>query len=184
MSRYLYPFFQNLVEEPSFLRKPYPHRLVASFIGALDNLTSQSKAKMENLFLDINTLVKIRLGSILGKLIQRHNQREQIRRFDMNQDDCENKKSASTHFLQIQKTQVIELHEYFEQHCNVIPVFGFNCAKDDLNLFKTFFLPIPVNERDFELTVIKKANQFISFKFGDIMNFLDGATSVVSFLKA
>ena len=40
-----------------------------------------------------------------------------------------------------------------------------------------------------ELTVIKKANQFVPFKFGDvqlldIMNFLGGATSLDSFLKA
>ena len=49
-------------------------------------------------------------------------------------------------------------------------------------------LPILVYERDIEATVIKKANQFILFKFGDIqrldrMNFLGGATSLVSFLK-
>ena len=50
-------------------------------------------------------------------------------------------------------------------------------------------LPILVNEQDIEPTVIKKANQFVSFKFGDIqlldiMNFLGGATSLDSFLKA
>ena len=40
-----------------------------------------------------------------------------------------------------------------------------------------------------EPTVIRNANQFVSFKFGDvqlldIMNFLEGATSLDSFLKA
>ena len=50
-------------------------------------------------------------------------------------------------------------------------------------------LPILVNERDIEPTVIKKANQFVSFKFGDIqlldiMNFLGGATSLDFLLKA
>ena len=50
-------------------------------------------------------------------------------------------------------------------------------------------LPILVNERDVEPTVIEKANQFVSFKFGDIqlldiMNFPGGATSLDSFLKA
>ena len=50
-------------------------------------------------------------------------------------------------------------------------------------------LPVLVKERGIEPTVIKKANQFVSFKFGDIqllhiMNFLGGATSVDSFLKA
>ena len=68
-------------------------------------------------------------------------------------------------------------------------MFGFNSAKYDLNLIKSYLLPTLVNERDFELTVIKKANQFISFKFDDIQllnikNFLGGATSLDSFLKA
>ena len=53
----------------------------------------------------------------------------------------------------------------------------------------SYLLPILVNERNIEPTVIKKANQFISFKIGDIqlldiMNFLGGATSLASFLKA
>ena len=68
-------------------------------------------------------------------------------------------------------------------------MFGFNSAKYDLNLIKSYLLPIVVNERDIEPTVTKKANQFISFKFGDIqlldiMNFLGGATRLESFLKA
>ena len=50
-------------------------------------------------------------------------------------------------------------------------------------------LPNLVNERDIEPTVIKKANQYISFNFGDIqlldvMNFPGGATRLDSFLKA
>ena len=68
-------------------------------------------------------------------------------------------------------------------------MFGFNSAKYDLNLIKSYLLPILVNERDIEPTVIKEANQFISFKFGDvqlldIMNFHGGATSLDSFLKS
>ena len=50
-------------------------------------------------------------------------------------------------------------------------------------------LQILENEQDIEPTVIKKANQFVSFKFGaiqllNIMNFFGGATSLDSFLKA
>ena len=68
-------------------------------------------------------------------------------------------------------------------------MFGFNSAKYDLNLIKSHLLPIRVNEHDIELTVIKKANQFNSFKFGDIQllhtkNFPGGATRLDSFLKA
>ena len=68
-------------------------------------------------------------------------------------------------------------------------MFGFNSAKHDLNLIKSYLLPIVFNERDIEPTVIKKANQFISFKISDIqlldiLNFLGAATSLDSFLKA
>ena len=50
-------------------------------------------------------------------------------------------------------------------------------------------LPIFVNERQIEATFITKANQVISFEFGDvrlldIVNVLGGATSLDSFLKA
>ena len=66
----------NLVEEPIFLCNSDPHHLVASFIGILENLASQSKAKMKNLFLDIETTIRIKLGSILEKLTQHHNRRD------------------------------------------------------------------------------------------------------------
>ena len=87
------------------------------------------------------------------------------------------------------KNQLIDLQESLERYCNVLPVFGFNSAKYDINLIKSYLLPILFNERDIERTVIKKANQFISFKFGDIqlldiLNFLGGATSLDSSLKA
>ena len=87
------------------------------------------------------------------------------------------------------KNQLIDLKETLESYCNVLPVFGFNSAKYDLNLINPYLLPILVNERDIEPTVIKKANQFVSFKFSaiqllDIMNFLGGATNLDSFLMA
>ena len=68
-------------------------------------------------------------------------------------------------------------------------MFDFNSEKYGLNLVKSYLLPVLVNERDIEPTVIKKANQFNSFKFGDIplldiMNILGGATSLNSLLKA
>ena len=157
-------------------------------LDPLENLASQSKAKMKNLFPDIETTIKTELGSILEKLTQRHIRREHAR-FDMSQDDCDNEISASTQFLQIQKNQLIDLQESLERYCNVSPVFGFNSAKYHLNLIKSYLLPILVNERDIEPTVIKKGKQFLSFKFGyfqllDFLNFFGGATSLNSFLKA
>ena len=178
----------NLVEEPIFFYNSDPHHLVSSFIGTLEDLASQSSAQRKFLFFDIETTIKSKLGSILEKLTQRHEVREHAR-FDMSQDDCDNETCASFQFPQIQKNQLIDLQESLELYCKVLPVFGFNSTKYDLNLIKSHLLPIPVKERDIEPTVIKKANKFISFKLDDIqlldmMNFLGGATSHDSFLKA
>ena len=101
----------------------------------------------------------------------------------------EDEKDSSTQFLQMQKNQLIDLQVQFERYCNVLPVFGFNSAKYDINLIKSYLLLILVNDRDIEPTVIKKANQIVSFKFGDIQlldikNFLRGATILDFFLKA
>ena len=87
------------------------------------------------------------------------------------------------------KNQLIDLQESLERFSNFLPVFGFNSAKYDLKIIKSYLLPILVNERDIEPPVIKKANQFISLKRGDfqllfIRNFLGGATSINLFLKA
>ena len=85
--------------------------------------------------------------------------------------------------------QIFDLQEHFERYCNALPVFGFNSAKYYNDLIKSYLLPILVNERDIELTVIKKFIQFVSFKFGDvqlleIIIFFGGATSLDFFLEA
>ena len=95
----------------------------------------------------------------------------------------------STQFLQMLKNQLIDLQDHFERHCNTLPVFGFNRAKYDILLIKSYLLPTLVNEQQIEPTVIKKANKFVSFKFGDvqlldIMNFLDRSINLDAFLKA
>ena len=88
----------------------------------------------------------------------------------------------------MQKKQLIDLQEHFQRYCNTLLVFGFNRAKYDINLIISYLLPFFVNERQIEPAVIKKDNQFVSFKFGhvqllDNMNFLGGSTSLDSFLK-
>ena len=54
---------------------------------------------------------------------------------------------------------------------------------------KSYLLPLVFKNRGFEPRVIKKANQFVHFKFGDvqlldILSSLGGATSLDFFLKA
>ena len=143
----------NLVKEPFFLCNSDPHHLVTSFIGALENLALQSETIMKNLFSDIETTINVKLGSILEKYTQRHNRREQA---DL--DDCDNVNCASTQFLQIQKKQLIDLQKHLERYCNVLPIFGFNSAKHNLNLIESYLLPILVNERNIEPTVKKRTS--------------------------
>ena len=179
----------NLIPEPIFLCNSNPHHLISSFITALEGLATQSKAQMKLNSIEVETAIKIKLCAILEQLNQRRNQAERMSNFA---DDCmveEEEKDLTTQILQMQKNQLIDLQEHFESYCNVLPVFGFNSAKYDIKLIKSYLLPILVNDRDIEPTVIKKANQFVSFKFGDIqlldiMNFFGGATSLDSFLKA
>ena len=177
----------NLFPEPIFLCNANPHHLISSFNTALEGITTQSKTQMKLNFIEKGTSIKVKLCALLEQLNQRRNRAERVSNFV---DDCivEQEQDLSTPFLQMQKNQIIDLQEHFERYCNVLPVFGFNSAKYDTHLINSYLLPILVNERDIEPTVIRKANQFVPSKFGefqllDIMNFLDGATSLESFIK-
>ena len=141
-------------------------------------------------FLEIETAIKSKLTRTLEPLNERRCRNQRVFEFDDHcfEDDNE-EKDASTQFLQMQKNQLIELQEHLERYCNVLPVFGFNSAKYDINLIKSYLLPILTNGRNMEPIVSRKANQFVSFKFGDVQlldikKFLGGATSLDSFLKA
>ena len=181
----------NLIPEPIILCNSDPRHIVSSFVSALEGLATQSKAQMKLRFIEVETAIKVKLSSILQQLNQRHSQRERVIEYDNDEffNDTAEEKELSTQFLQMQKKHLIDLQEHFERYCITLPVFGFNSAKYEINLIKLYLLPILVNEQQIEPTVIKKANQFVSFKFRDvqlldIMNFLGGATSLDSFLKA
>ena len=178
----------NLITEPIFLCNANPYHPISSFITALEGLATQSKAQMKLIFIEAETAIKIKQCAILEQLNQRRNRAERVPNFV---DDCvlEEEEDLSRQLLQMQRNQIFDLREHFERYCNVSPVFAFNSAKYDIYLIKSYLLPIHVNERGFEPTVIKKANLFVSFKFGDIqllnnMIILGGATSLDSFLKA
>ena len=94
-----------------------------------------------------------------------------------------------TYLLSSCKCKKNQLIEQFECYCNVLADLGLNSAKYDLNIIKSYILPILFNELDTEPTVIKNTNQFVSFKLGDIqlldiMIFLGSATNLDSLLKA
>ena len=180
----------NLIAEPLFLCNSNPRDLVESFIDAVEGLATQSKAQMKLKFLEIETAIKSKLSPTLESLNERRCRNHCVFEFEDHcfEDDNE-EKDASTQFLQMQKNQLIELREHLERYSNVLPVFGFKSGKYDINLIKSYLLPILINERNMEPIVIEKTNQFVCFKFGDfqlldIMDFLGGATSLDSFFKA
>ena len=150
----------NLIPDPFFLCSANPLNLISSFLTALEGLAAQSKAQMKLSSIEVETAIKMKLCAVEEQL----NRAERVSNFV---DDCivEEEKDFSTHFLQMKKCQLIDLQEQFERYCNVLPVFGFNSAKYDINLIKSHLLPFLVNERDIEPTVIMKANQFVSLKF-------------------
>ena len=132
----------NLIPEPIFLCSANPHHLISSFVTALEGLATQSKAQKKLNFIEVETAIKIKLFAILEQLIQRRNRAERMSSFV---DDClveEEEKDLSTQFLQMQKNHLFDLNEQFELYCNVLPVFGFNSAKYDINLIKSYLLPI------------------------------------------
>ena len=142
-------------------------------------------------FIEVETAIKIKLSLILEQLNQRHNQRKRVIDYDNDEyfNDTAGEADLSTQFPQMQKNQLMGLQEHFERYWCTLPIFGFNSAKYDINLIKSYLLPIFVNKQQIELTVVKKANQLVSFKFADvqllyIMNLFGGATSLDSFLKA
>ena len=120
---------------------------------------------MELKFFEVEeTAIKIKLCQILEQLNHRHNQAETVIELV---EDCtvtSEEQDLSTRLLQIQRNQKVNQQEHFERYCNVLPVFEFNSVKYDLNLIKSYWLPILVKERDMEPTVIKKANPFVSLK--------------------
>ena len=107
--------------------------MVESFVVALESLAAQSKAQMKLQFLDIETSIKSRLNAIFAVLNERCGPRESVLEFE---DECleVEAKNVSTQFLQMQKNQLLDLREHLERYCNVLPVFGFNSSKYDINL--------------------------------------------------
>ena len=183
----------NLNDEPTFSCDPVSKVLVSNFIYSLETLAKKSKSETNLKILNIETAIKNKLDRNMFTL----NQRGQCF-FNTSfryEDDCiedtddDDEENAWTQFLSMQKNQLFDLRKPCERYVNTLPVFGYNSAKYDLDLIKTYSLPIFVSEKQIEPTVIKEAKIFISVNFGnlqflDIMNFLGGATSLDSFLKA
>ena len=180
----------NLLDKPIFLCDKNPQSLIFEFVANLELLAEKNKTEMRSKFLEAENNIKKRLHTIFSILIERVSfTKSESREYE---DECienEEETNASTHFLRIQKNQLIDLMQHLERYTNTLPVFGFNSDRYDINLINSYLIPYLINEKEIEPSVIKKANDFVSFKFGDvqlldIMKFLGGATTLDSFLKA
>ena len=75
------------------------------------------------------------------------------------------------------------------QRNTFIPIFGFKSGRYDYILIKPYSIPYLTRDEEQEISVIKKGNDFMSFKFADvqlfdIMKFMGGATTLDFFLKS
>ena len=83
----------------------------------------------------------------------------------------------SKQLLRIQKKSADRLETAFRALC--LYLTGVKSVRYDLKFIKSFLIPYLIYDEEIEPTVIKKANDFISFKFGgdqflDIVKFLGG----------
>ena len=124
-----------IITMPIFLCNSNPRNLVESSIDAVEGLATQSKAQMKLKFLERETAIKSKLSRTVESLNERRCRNQRGFEFEDHcfEDDNE-EKDASTQFLQMQKNQLlVEIQEHLERNCNVLPMFGFNSAKYDIN---------------------------------------------------
>ena len=98
----------NLLQEPIFLCNRDPRTLIVSFVEALEELASRSKAEMLQKFSSIENAIKNRVSSIFEKLNGRKD--ESTPMFELQYIEEE---EIDTQFLQIQKNQLLELQQHF-----------------------------------------------------------------------
>ena len=145
----------TLRAKPIFLCNSNPRDLVESFCDAVEGIATQNKAQMKFKFLEIETAIKSKLTRTLESLNERGCRNQRVFDFEDHcfEDDNE-EKDASTQLLQMKKNKLIELQEHLERYCNVLPKFVLDSAKYDINLIKSYLLPILINGRNMEPIVI------------------------------
>ena len=160
----------------------YLYRYQSLQIFWTNQLSAKNKADLRPKFLAVKTEIETRLSDVSSRL-------QIISETQPSISSETSNSNATKNFLRIQPKHLLDLQRHFNNFVDTLPVFGFNNGKNQLNLIKAYLIPNILNDRDIQSTVIKKANQFISLKFSDIqflyiLNFLGGATSLDSFLKA
>ena len=83
--------------------------------------------KMRKKFQDIEVAVNERMKQIFDQLSER-GKNYSSENFEYEDECIEHSEEAdmSTHFLRIQKNQLIDLKQHLERYLNTLPIFGFN----------------------------------------------------------
>ena len=174
--------FSKLLDEPVFLCKNDPNRLIISFVAQLETLAAKNEADWRPKFLAVEAEIKTRLSDVSSRL-------QIISETQPNISSETGDSNATKNFLRIQQKQLLDLQRHINNYVDTLPVFGFNSGKYDLNLIKAYLIPHLLNDRAIQPTVIKKQiNLFppnsVIFSFSIFFYFLGGATSLDSFLEA
>ena len=152
--------------------------MVTLFVDALENLSNESRDQMQSRFADVTSAGYEKLEQLSDQIILKESGSTKMSAQEFSQK-----------ILNQRKWDLLNLKEALDNYISTFPVFGFNSGKCDLNLIKSYLIPNLIKEKGLQPSVIKKTNHFISFKFGnmqmlEIMNFIGGATTLDSFLKA
>ena len=125
----------------------------------------KSIAEMRSKFVEIENNIKKRLHTIFSILNERANfNKIEAREYEDEFIEDEGETDASTHFLRIQKNQLIDLMQHLERYTNTLSVFGFNSGRYDINRFRSYLILKFINEKEIEPSVIKKANDLFPSK--------------------
>ena len=110
----------NLLDKPIFLCGKHPQSLIIDFVANVELLAEKNKTEMRSKLLEIENNIKKRLHTIFSILNERVSfNKSEAREYE---DECienEEETDASTHFLRIQKNQLIdfatsrEIHQFF-----------------------------------------------------------------------
>ena len=183
-----------MLPEPSLIGYNGSRSLVSTFVTTLKNYAEKIRLEMSLIFHDMGQTIKRKLERVRAVINKKRGTTAcslDLEGKTLIETDNEHNETIadSTQFQLTQENKSIELQDQLQRYVNTLPVFGFNSAKYDLNLIKPYLVPVLVNEKELQPAVVKTANQFVSFKFDniqdlDITNFLGGATSLDSFLKA
>ena len=179
------------LDKPIFLCDKDPQSLIIDFVANLELLAGKkTNPKCDQNFWKLKITSRSDYTQfsayLVSELVSIRVKQENTK---MNVSRMRKKQTHPLTFLGLKKNQLIDLMQHLERYTNTLPVFGFNSGRYDINLIKSYLIPYLINEKDIEPSVIKKANDLVSFKFGDvqlldIMKFLRGATTLASFLKA